>query len=710
MTQENSPPHPSVVDHTSARELDDPALFNNRELSLLQFNGRVLDMALEPSVPLLERLRYLCISAGNMDEFFEVRVAGLKQQLKAGLTAPTSDGLSTGQQLRLVGEEAQKLVKRQYDIFGKVLLPALGEEGICFVKRADWTSEIRAWVQEYFRTEVLPVLTPLGLDPAHPFPNLLNKSLNFIVDLQGKDAFGRNSGLALLRAPRHLPRVIALPAEISPMPNSFVFLSSVIHSHVSDLFEGMLVEGMHQFKVTRNSDLDVSEEDMADLRRALEGELQGRDYGSAVRLEVAEGCPEHISEFLLKKFRLREDDLYCVNGPVNLRRLAALPELIERPDLKYYPFIPASRKRLRRKETFFDQLKRRDVLLHLPYQSVSALVDFLRHAARDPSVRAIKQTLYRTGEDSVFVEALVEAARNGTEVTAVIELRARFDEEANIELAAKLQRAGIQVVYGVVGYKTHAKMLLIVREEEGELRRYAHLGTGNYHTGTAKLYTDFGLITADREITEDVHQVFNQLTGLGKVVNLNSLLQAPFDLQRRCTKLIRQEAANAQAGKEAYIRIRMNSLVDKALIQELYAASKAGVQVDIIVRGICCLKPGLPGVSDNIRVISVLGRFLEHSRLYNFCAEGEDLVYISSADWMPRNLYHRVEVAVPIKMQKLRSRVINEGLMAPLKDEGFVWRLQPDGSWVNSSEKSTALVKSSQTLLLHEVSRNYSGD
>lgn len=695
---------PSLLDKGSIDGIDvaDSSLYNNRELSLLQFHRRVFEMSLEPSVPLLERLRYLCISASNIDEFFEVRVAGLKQQLTASVSAPTSDGLSPSQQLRLVSEEVRTLVSRQYEVLGEVLLPALEEEGIRFIRRHDWTPEIAEWVENYFRDEVLPVLTPLGLDPAHPFPNLLNKSLNFIVNLDGKDAFGRNSGLALLRAPRHLPRMIPLPQEVAGQTHAFVFLSSVIHAEIAQLFEGMSVEGVYQFKVTRNSDLYVSEEDVADLRRALEGELQGRDYGSAVRLEVADNCPPAIADFLLRQFRLKNADLYRVNGPVNLRRLAALPELIERPDLKYAPFVPATRKRLRRKETLFGQLKTRDVLLHLPYQSVSTLVDLLRQAARDPAVCAIKQTLYRTGTDSVFVDALVEAARNGTEVTAVIELRARFDEEANIALAARLQRAGIQVVYGVVGYKTHAKMLLIVRREKDELVRYAHLGTGNYHTGTSKLYTDFGLITADKEITEDVHQIFNQLTGLGKVLNLKNLLQAPFFLHRRCVKLIRQEVSNAAQGKRARIRLRMNSLVDQNLIEELYRASQAGVEIEILIRGICCLRPGVPGVSENIRVISVLGRFLEHSRIYNFHNDGDELVYISSADWMPRNLYHRVEVAVPVKSPKLRSRVIKEGLIAPLSDQGFAWQLDADG-WRRIGDQANALQKSSQTQRLLEI-------
>lgn len=686
----------------AAVDLADPSLYYNRELSLLQFHRRVADMALEPSVPLLERLRYLCISASNMDEFFEVRVAGLKQQLSAAVSAPTADGLSPSQQLRLVGERAHELVAEQYRVLGEVLLPALEQEGIRFLRRDAWDDKVSDWVQDYFLREVLPVLTPLGLDPAHPFPNLLNKSLNFIVNLDGKDAFGRHSGLALLRAPRHLPRIIPLPPEVSGSPHAFVFLSSVIHAEVAQLFEGMVVDGVYQFKVTRNSDLYVSEEDVADLRRALEGELQGRDYGSAVRLEVADNCPQAIADYLLRQFRLKSADLYRVKGPVNLRRLAALPELIERPELKFAPFVPATRRRLRRKETLFDQLRSRDVLLHQPYQSVSTLVDLLRQAARDPNVCAIKQTLYRTGTESVFVEALEEAARNGTEVTAVIELRARFDEEANIELATRLQRAGIQVVYGVVGYKTHAKMLLVVRREEDKLVRYAHLGTGNYHTGTAKLYTDFGLMTADPEITEDVHQVFNQLTGLGKVVNLNSLLQAPFTLHRRCIKLIRGEIANALDGKKARVRIRMNSLVDQSLIQELYRASQAGVTVEVLVRGICCLRPGVPGVSDNIRVVSVLGRFLEHSRIYNFHNGGDELVYISSADWMPRNLYHRVEVAVPIKAPKLAARVIREGLTVPLSDNGFAWELGSEG-WQRIGEQDTALECSSQTLLLEEL-------
>ena len=656
-------------------------LFLNRELSLLEFNRRVLAIAQDPTFPLLERLRYLSISSTNLDEFFEVRVGSLRQQVELNVQAPGPDGLSAAEQLRQIAPLAHELVEAQYRTLNDELIPALAAEGVHFVRRTHWDAAQQEWVREYFREQLQPVLSPIGLDPAHPFPRILNKSLNFIVTLKGKDAFGRESGRAVVQAPRSLPRLVRLPREVASGDNDFVLLSSILHAHVGELFQGMKVTGCYQFRLTRNSDLFVQEEEIDDLLNALEGELPQRNYGAGVRLEVADNCPQEVAEFLLQQFHLEPDDLYQVTGLVNLNRLMAVHELVDRPDLKFPPLVPA----LPRSDTsgsgIFACIRDQELLLHHPYQSFMPVVDFLRQAAADPRVLAIKQTLYRTGTRSPLVEILIEAAQAGKEVTVVIELRARFDEADNIELANRMQDAGVHVTYGVVGYKTHAKLALVVRRDGDRITRYAHLGTGNYHSGTAKAYTDFGLLTADPVLTEDVHRVFLQLTGLGKVTRLRQLLQAPFRLHDAMLEKIQREIDNHQAGKPARIIARMHSLNEAHIIQALYKASQAGIPIQLVVRGICSLRPGVPGISETIEVRSVLGRFLEHSRVFYFENSGDPEVFLSSADWMPRNFFRRVEVAFPVRDPELRERVAEESLFNYLRDTTTAWALQPDGSY-----------------------------
>lgn len=665
-------------------ELARPELYINRWLSLLEFNHRVLEQAKDEAVPLLERLKFLCISCTNLDEFFEVRVAGVKQMAEAGSPPSGADNTPHADVLRAISERAHTLVDDQYRTLNDTLIPLLEAEGIRFLRRTEWAagSPLSDWLQNYFRTELLPVLSPIGLDPAHPFPRVLNKSLNFIVSLDGKDAFGRSARFAVVGAPRALPRLIQVPPELEGVgKDDFVFLSSVIHAFVDELFPGMSVTGCYQFRVTRNSDLFVDEEDVDDLLHALEGELPQRQYGDEVRLEVAHNCPEATWQFLLDKLDLGEDDLYRVNGPVNLNRLMALSDLVNRPDLQDPPFTPNLARGMTAGSDPFATLRRRDVLLHHPFDAFAPVVEFIRAAARDPDVLAVKQTLYRTGTQSTVVDALVAAAHAGKEVTVIVELRARFDEAENIDLAEKLQDAGAHVVYGVVGHKAHAKMLLVVRREKAGLRYYTHLATGNYHPRTARLYTDYGLFTADPDIGEDVHRVFLQLTSLGKVLKLHKLLQSPFTLQKGVIAKLGREAELARAGKPARVIAKMNSLTEPETIRALYEASNAGVQIDLIIRGMCCLRPGVPGASENIRVRSIVGRFLEHTRVYYFANDGDPELYCASADWMERNLFRRVEVAFPVQTKKLRNKVIRQ-LELYLEDNAQAWALQADGSYL----------------------------
>ncbi len=662
-------------------DLSAPELLFNRELSLLAFTKRVLAMASDPRVPLLERLRFLCISCTNLDEFFEVRVASVRQRMQHGANQPGPDGMTPKAVLEAIRQAVLKMIEQQYHVMNEELTPELAEQGIHIVRRSKWTRKQRRWLHHHFRRELMPVLSPLGLDPAHPFPRILNKSLNFAVSLEGQDAFGRDSGMALVRAPRSLPRIIRIPKSYTRGPNDFVFLSSILHAFIDELFPGMKVRGCYQFRVTRNSELFVDEEEIEDLARALEGELLGRGFAEAVRLEVATNCPDSIVRFLAAKFGLQDDSVYRCDGPVNLNRMSAICDLADRPDLKFPPFQPHTAKPLLPAGNLFAAIRRKDWLLHHPYDSFQPVVDLLRQAVNDPSVLAIKQTLYRTGVDSAIVGLLVEAARSGKDVTVIVELRARFDEEANITLATRLQEAGVQVVYGVVGHKTHAKMMLIVRRERGRLHRYIHLGTGNYHQGTAKAYTDWSLLSAEPQLAQDVHRIFLQLSGLGRAQALNQLVQSPFDLHRFLLDRIARETAHAEAGRPARVCAKMNSLTEPELIRALYHASRAGVRVQLVVRGICCLRPGVPGLSENIRVRSILGRFLEHSRVYHFANDGQPETYAASADLMERNLFQRVETCYPIIDPKGAERVLRESIELAFADNRSAWELQADGRY-----------------------------
>lgn len=688
-----------------------PEYFVNRELGILAFNRRVLAQAEDERVPLLERLKFLCIFSSNMDEFFEVRVAGLKEQIRFnGAAASTGpDGLRPRQIFACVSTEAHALVELQYRILNEAVLPRLAEQDIKFLRRTQWNETQAEWIRQYFFRELMPILTPIGLDPAHPFPRVLNKSLNFAVELEGKDAFGRNSGVAVVQAPRALPRVIRLPAEVSGCENGFIFLSSTLHAHVNELFSGMQVKGCYQFRVTRDSDLTVDDEEIKDLRVALQGELTHRQYGEAVRLEVADNCPDEMSSFLLGQFGLGKEDLYKVNGLVNLVRLMQIPDSVDRPDLKFTRYTPSIPRELSIEPDIFTAISKADLLLHHPYQSFNPVIEFIKQAAEDPHVLAIKQTFYRTSADSTLMQSLIEAARRGKEVTVVVELMARFDEEANINWAAKLENAGAHVIYGVVGHKTHAKMAMVVRREGAKLKRYVHLATGNYHQRTARLYTDFGLFTCQEEICEDVNDVFAQLTGLGKATKLKHLWQSPFTLHSKLIKAIHHEAEMAKAGKKARIIAKMNALLDADVIRALYDASVAGVKIDLVVRGVCALRPGMPGISDNITVRSIVGRFLEHSRIFYFYNNGEENVYLASADWMYRNFFRRIEVCFPLLDNRVKKRVIKEGLEPYLKDNLNSWEMLPDASYRRRPTRRGYEFSAQQQLMV-ELGQNFSSE
>jgi len=676
-----------------------PELYLNRELGQLAFNRRVLAQAEDRGAPLLERLRYLCIVSSNLDEFFEIRVAGLQAEIETGSPAASPDRIPPTQVFQQVALEAHDLVRCQYRLLNEEVLPGLEREGIRFLNRSDLNNAQSEWIRNFFLREVMPVLTPIGLDPSHPFPRVLNKSLNFAVELEGKDAFGRTSGIAIVQAPRVLPRVIRLPREIATAEYDFIFLSSILHAHVGELFAGMKVVDCYQFRVTRNSELFVDEEEVKDLRAALRGELPHRQFGDEVRLEVARNCPQQILDYLLAHFGLHEDDLYRVDGPVNLVRLMSVPDWVDRPDLKFPPFAPGLPEELAQTENMFDAIRSGDILLHHPYQLFQPVVRFLEQAARDPNVVAIKQTVYRTGAESELMEIMIGAARSGKEVTVVLELLARFDEEANINWAHRLEEVGAHVVHGVVGHKTHAKMAMVVRREEDRLRRYIHLSTGNYHPRTARLYTDIGLFTCNEDVCADVNDIFMQLTGLGRVLRLRHLLQAPFTLHKQMMRAIHNETQIARGGGRGQIIAKMNALLEPEVIAALYEASKAGVAIDLIVRGVCALKPGVPGVSENIRVRSIVGRFLEHTRVFYFHAGGAEDVFLSSADWMDRNFFRRVEVCFPVLDSRLKKRVISEGLKPYLEDNCQAWEMDREGRYVLTKPHRGKPVAAQEVLL-----------
>jgi len=683
-----------------------PSSYINRDLSLLQFHLRVLAQAASPRHPLLERLFFLIIFSSNIDEFFEIRVAGIMQKLNMGDVSTSVHGMRPSEVLNEISTVMHDAIAEQYRILNEDILPALALEDIRYLKRDELNAEQSAWMKRYFTEQVSPVLTPISIDPAHPFPRLVNKSLNFIATLEGKDAFGRDINLAIVPAPRSLPRVIRLPDELTGGKEHHVMLSAIIHEHIGELFPGMSVTGCHQFRLTRNADLDLAD-DVEDIAKALEGELENRRFGDKVRLEVTTDCPTPISDYLLNEFELHDNQLYRVNGPVNLTRLLFDFNI---PALRYQPFTHVVPKEFRREmdkldkaTSMFAAMRKSDVLVHHPFHAFSPIINLLWQAASDPKVLAIKQTLYRSGTNSEIVKALAAAARNGKEVTAVIELRARFDEASNIAVANYLQEAGAVVVYGIVGYKTHAKLMLIVRREDDRIRRYVHLGTGNYHAANAKVYTDYGLFSADPDISEDVHNIFQELTGMGKPANLKKLLHAPFTLHDKLISFIDDEIAHAKAGKRAHIIVKVNALTERRLISKLYDASQAGVKIELILRSMCCLRPQVKGLSENITVRSVIGRFLEHTRVYYFYNNGDERLYCGSADWMDRNLFHRVEVAFPIEDKKLFQQVYQDGLLNYLKDNTQAWILSGDGVWQQLQSAAGETPHTAQEYLLKVI-------
>jgi polyphosphate kinase len=653
----------------------------DRERSLIQFNRRVLAQARRADVPLLERLRYVTIVSSNLDEFFEVRVADYIEAVRQ------PDSGITQADLAAVAQAAHELIDEQYEVFNNEVMPALKAEGIVVLNHAERSPAQRAWVERFFETQVQPLLVPLSLDPSHPFPLVANKSLNFIARLDGRDAFGRENSIAIVKVPRVLPRVIRLPDELCDGgQQGFVLLTSVIRAHLHELFPGRRVISFSQFRVTRDSDLEVDEDDVTNLRQALRSGLSTRHFGQAIRLEVVNTCPDDLQRFLLEQFGLPEVALYKVNGPVNLVRLNQLIDQAQADRLRFPGFEPRwPEGRLPRGQSLFKRLREGgDVLLHHPFESFEPVVQFLREAVHDPDVLAIKQTIYRTGAQSVLMDLLIEAARRGKEVLAVVELKARFDEEANINWAERLEAVGAQVVYGVVGLKTHAKLLLVTRREGSKLRRYAHLSTGNYNPRTARLYTDLGYLTADPGVTADADAVFLQLASQTQAKPPRHLVTAPFQLHKRMVRHIRQVADAARAGKPARIVAKLNALTDPGLIHALIEAGRAGVSIDLVVRGACMLPPGVPGYTENIRVRSIVGRFLEHSRILYFrWGEGaeDELLYLSSADWMSRNMFRRVEIAWPVRDPALRQRVIDEALVPYLHDQGDAWELEGSGRY-----------------------------
>lgn len=683
----------------------DSPIMLNRELSLLKFNERVLAMAESESTPLLERLRYLCIVSSNLDEFFEIRVSSLKEQQRQATLMPGLDGRTPDQTFDDVQRAVHDLCSRQNTLLIKHVLPQLRDVGVEIFDPVFWSDGLKAWARERFERDILPLLTPIGLDPARPFPRAYNKSLNFVVSLSGMDAFGRTASIAILQAPRSLPRVVRVPPEVAGIKHGYILLTALISAFIGELFVGLEVKGCYRWRVTRNSDLFVDEEEITNLRQALQGELSQRNFGAAVRLEIDHSMPVDLELFLQQEFLLHPRDTYRVEGPVNLSRLAQVCNIVNRPELlfpEYRPSVPAP---FGQPDGHFDAmfaaLRKRDVLLHHPYQSFQPVLDFLTAAAHDPDVVAIKQTIYRTGEDSELMRLLLAAARAGKEVTVIVELMARFDEQTNINWAARLEEVGAHVSYGVVGHKTHAKMALVLRREGGHIRRYGHLGTGNYHPRTARLYTDFGLLTSDVDICDDMERVFSLLTGLGARRPLKRLLQSPFTLHETMLALVRNEAINARKGEPARIMAKMNSLLEPTIIKALYQASQAGVRIDLIVRGACALRAGVPGLSENIRVRSIIGRFLEHSRVFYFYNNGNENVYLASADWMSRNFFRRVEIAFPILDKRLKKRVVAEAFKYAMRDNQLAWRALPDGDYVRVKARGESFNLHEHLMLKH---------
>ena len=678
--QETSAVATPVVVQNVRERFGDPKNFINRELSWLEFNRRVLEEAQDQRQPLIERVKFLTIVSSNLDEFFEIRVAGIKQQIESETSGVGPDGLSPTEVFDRIQKTVRELVAAQYALWNNELLPELAENGIFVREIAELPAKRAAWAHRYFLEEVFPMLTPLAVDASHPFPHLLNRSHNLLVRAKTRR---RGEPLhAIVQVPRVVPRLILMPrGKGEDEPWEYIYLASLIKQHIGELFPGLILDGAHAFRVTRNSDLYIDDEEAENLLRSIEQELRRSSRGDAVRLEVEADCPKDFLELLLRFFDLSEPDAYKLDGPLSMTHLAPLVANDAFAKLKDRPFQPARDPALPSHVDFFEVLRRQDVLLHQPYDSFDQVVELVEKAATDPQVLAIKITLYRTSGDSPIVEALIDAANAGKQVTAIVELRARFDEATNIQWARRLEEAGAHVIYGVVGLKTHCKLMLIVRRDADRLRHYVHLGTGNYHPRTARIYTDFSLVTSQPQLTEEVAIVFNTLTGLAGYPGLKKLMVAPFDMHSRLIQLIERERDNARAGKSARIVAKLNALVDQEMIEKLYEASTSDVTIDLVVRGICCLRPKIPGLSENIRVISIVGRFLEHSRIYYFENAGDPLVYLSSADWMPRNFFRRIEVAFPIETPALRDQIINDVLPTVLHDRVKARELQPDGTY-----------------------------
>ncbi len=688
--------------HVSARRMpQESADFLNRDLCQLEFNRRVLAQAEDASLPLLERLRFLCIFSNNLDEFFEIRVASLKEQIKSNPEEIGLDGLTPAAVHDLVSEQTHELVERQFALLNDVILPALAAEKIFIQCPKEWSQQLSVWAHDYFQREVLPLLTPISIQAGQAFPRILNKSLNYLVELSGEDAYGRAAELAMVPAPRSLPRLIPVPAEVAGNETTFVTLASIMQANVDRLFRGMQVGAIHSFRLTRNSELFINEEETQSLIDKLRGELPRRHYGNAVRLEVSSGFPLRYIDYINKKIHLANEDIYFINGSLNLARWVDLPNMVNRPDLKFLEFASGMPRALRQQSDIFAAIRKQDILLHHPYESFAPVVDFIRAAANDPDVLAIRQTIYRTGHDSALLEALCAAAKRGKATVAVVELFARYDEETNVKWAGRLERAGVNVVYGTLGIKTHAKMAMVIRRENNVLKRYVHLGTGNYHSRTARVYTDFGLFTCNESICADVNEIFTHLTGLGKAKKLQQLHQSPFTLHAMLLAKIAVEAAQAAAGQPAMIIAKMNALLDPKIIRALYKASQAGVKIHLLIRGMCILRPGVPGLSENITVRSTIGRFLEHHRIFYFFNQGAEDIYLSSADWMERNFFRRVEIAFPVLDRGLKKRVVEEALKPYLKDNQQGWLMNSEGQYRQLFARTTHY--SAQSFLLNKL-------
>ncbi len=687
--------------------------FINRECSMLEFNSRVLERARNHQLPILERLRYLCISSGNMDEFFEVRIALLKEMDKTSGLLTVPDQMPPAKVLENLYKKTHRLISEQYEVLNDIIIPELDKNDIHISHRDEWNEEQKQWAERFFKENLAPVLSPVGVDPAHPFPQVANSALHFLITLKGQDAFGRTIKNAVLQVPRSLPRVIEIPEDIRQYKYNFAFLSTIIHAHIDKIFPGMKVTGCFQFRLTRNTNLFLDEETTRDLLPTIQDELHTRSYGDEVRLEIVDQAPDNAIDFLLEQFNLNENDLYRVNGPVNLYRLSSIVDLVQDYTLKFKPFrqkLPsvlyacgARQKKQSMTGSIFNCIKQaKQILLHHPYHSFFPVLELLRQSAKDSNVLAIRMTLYRTGASSPIVDHLELASRSGKEVTVIVELKARFDEDDNISVAKRLQRAGAKVVYGVMDHKTHAKMLLVVRKERNKLKYYHHMGTGNYHNVTAKIYTDIGILSNDKAIGKDIYKIFQQLTSLVSTKGLEKLLQSPFTLKKGIINKINREIEHAKNDKPARIIGKMNGLQESDVINALYEASKAGVKIDLIVRGICCLRPGVKGLSENITVRSIIGRFLEHPRIYYFHNDGDNELWCSSADLMHRNLNRRIETAFPVENIDIKKRIVEEALNYFLQDNSEAWLLNSDSTYTHLQPKNNEKLFSAQQTLINK--------